>query len=159
MFENTEQDNQRLIAFWDKALSLSEDDLAELQKLAPESWKELAPSKKLFDAACSWGKKKKVLDYGCGNAWAGIIAAKSGCGDVTAADPARGAVRAAQYYASVYGLERQLHSVLCGPGWLAGVPQTPTMDFSAPTSWTWSRQRQPPRSSANRRGSRHRTPR
>ncbi len=122
MLENTEQDNQKLIAFWDKALSLSEEDLSELRKLDPESWKELAPSRKLFDAACTLGKKKKVLDYGCGNAWAGIIAAKSGCGDVTAADPAQGAVRAAQYYASVYGLERQLHSVLCGPGWLAGVP-------------------------------------
>ncbi len=117
-----EKDNQDLTRFWNEAFLLSDDDRNGILEEGRDGWKDSAPSGKLYLAAASLGSKKKVLDYGCGNAWAGIIAAKSGCGDVTAADPAQGAVRAAQYYASVYGLERQLHSVLCGPGWLAGVP-------------------------------------
>ena len=118
----TDRDNRTLIGFWDKALSLSEAEREELQNAAPESWKDLAPSEKLFEAACSLGKKKKVLDYGCGSAWAGIIAAKSGCPDVTAADAAPGAVRAAAYSALVYGAEKQLNAVCADPGWLKSVP-------------------------------------
>ena len=121
--ENTARDNQRLIDYWDQALSLSDADRAELRKSDLASWNELAPSKKLFEAACLLGKKKKVLDYGCGNAWAGIIAAKSGCPDVTVADAALGAVRTALYYASVYDVERQLHAVCSGPQWLKGVAE------------------------------------
>ena len=41
MIENIEQDNQALIAFWDKALSLSEADRAELRNGDPDSWKDL----------------------------------------------------------------------------------------------------------------------
>ena len=119
--ENTVRDNQRLVGFWDQALSLSDADRAELRKADPESWKDLAPSKKLFEAACLLGKKKKVLDFGCGNAWAGIIAAKSGCPDVTAADAAPAAVRTALCYASVYDVERQFHAVRSGPQWLRSI--------------------------------------
>ena len=122
MIENIERDNQALIAFWDKALSLSEADQAELGNGDPDSWKDLAPSKKLLEAACTLGKKRKVLDYGCGSAWAGIIAAKSGCPDVTAADAAFGAIQTAKYYASAYDVERQLHAVCSDPGWLKNIP-------------------------------------
>ena len=122
MIENIERDNQTLIAFWDKALSLSEADREELWNADPESWKDLAPSKKLFEAACTLGKKRKVLDYGCGNAWGGIIAAKSGCPDVTAADVASGAVQAAKQYALAFDVERQLHAVCSDPGWLKSIP-------------------------------------
>ena len=90
MLDKTEKDNQTLIGFWDKAFALSEEQQAEMRNQSPESWKELAPCEKLFRAAGSLGQKKKVLDYGCGDAWAGIIAAKNGCADVTAADAAPG---------------------------------------------------------------------
>lgn len=120
--ENIERDNQALIAFWDKVLSLSEADQPELRNVEPDSWKDLAPSKKLLEAACTLGKKRKVLDYGCGSAWAGIIAAKSGCPDVTVADAASGAIQTAKYYASAYDVERQLHAVCSDSGWLKNIP-------------------------------------
>ena len=104
MTEKTVQENQALIAFWDKAFILSEADQAQEGESGGADWKELAPSEKLYQAACSLGKRKKVLDYGCGSAWASIIAAKSGCTDVTAADAAPGAVQAARLYAARYGV-------------------------------------------------------
>lgn len=122
MDTKTLQENQRLINFWDQALALSEEEREELRQIGPESWKEIAPSEKLFQAAASLAECKSVLDYGCGNAWAGIIAAKSGCPDVTAADPAPGAVSAAGVYAAAYGAEKQMQITLAGEGWLQNVP-------------------------------------
>lgn len=116
------QDNQNLVAFWDQAFSLSEEDRKELLQSDPESWKEMAPSEKLSRAAASLANRKKVLDYGCGNAWAGIIAAKNGCTDVTAVDLAPGAVDAAKAYAALYGAEKQMNISLVGPEWLKTVP-------------------------------------
>ena len=117
-----EQDNKTLKAFWDKAFTLSEEDKAEEGKSGPEGWKEQAPSQKLFDAARSLGQKKKVLDYGCGSAWAGIIAAKSGCTDVTAVDVVPGAVTAAEFYASLYGAAENMQIACVAPDWLSSVP-------------------------------------
>ena len=122
MPDRTEKDNRDLIGFWDKAFALSEEQRAEAKKQGAEDWRELAPSEKLFRAACFLGQKKKVLDFGCGDAWASIIAAKSGCEDVTAVDAAPGAVRAARFYTEVYGVEERVHAVRGAAGWLAGVP-------------------------------------
>ncbi|MBQ6721616.1 MAG: 50S ribosomal protein L11 methyltransferase, partial [Clostridia bacterium] len=99
--ESIERDNQKLIEFWNQAFALSEEQKTEIMNLQ-EDWKELAPSEKLFQAACSLGQRKKVLDFGCGTAWAAIIAAKSGCTDVTAADAAPAAVQAGRLYAMRY---------------------------------------------------------
>ena len=123
MMNDTERDDQTLVDFWDKVFSQSEEDPAEGQETEPESWKDLAPSEKLFAAACSLGQRKKVLDYGCGDAWAGIIAAKSGCPDVTAADAAPGAVRAAERGAFLYGVEHKLHAVRSDRRWLGSIPE------------------------------------
>ncbi len=110
-----------MIDFWDKSFALSVEQSTDAQHQKPKNWQEIAPCEKLFWAACSLGNKKKVLDYGCGNAWAGIIAAKSGCADVTAVDAAPGAVRAAQIFAEVYGVRERVH-VECGTsGWLRSV--------------------------------------
>ena len=122
MNEKTLQDNRKLVDFWDKVLSLSDEDREEARKGGPGIWKELAPSEKLFRAAASLADRKKVLDYGCGNAWAALIAAKSGCPDVTAADMAPGAVRAAEFLASVCGAEEQVHATLIDEDWLKNVP-------------------------------------
>ncbi len=122
METKTFQDNQNLIGFWDQAFSLSDDEREALRRIEPESWKEMAPSEKLFQAAASLSGRERILDYGCGNAWAGIIAAKSGCPDVTAADPAPGAVNAARVYAAAYGAEKRMTIIHAGPGWLETVP-------------------------------------
>ena len=115
-------DNQALVDFWSEALDLSEEDREELGKCGAEDWKELAFSEKLLDAAASLGNRKKVLDYGCGNGWASIIAAKSGCPDVTAADMAPGAVRSAAAYVEAFGAGTQVHAQCIGADWLQGVP-------------------------------------
>ena len=118
----TEQDNKALIEFWDQALSLPEGETNDEQSNDPEEWKELAPSQKLFEAASSLGSKKKVLDYGCGNAWAGIIAAKSGCADVTAVDVSAGPVRTAGYYAKYFGVAESVRIQCVEPDWLQNIP-------------------------------------
>lgn len=118
----TEQDNKALIEFWDQALLLSEDETVDDYSNDPDEWKQLAPSEKLFEAACSLGRKKKVLDYGCGNAWAGIIAAKSGCPDVTAVDVATGPVRTAEFYAGYFGVTGALKAQCVPTDWLQNVP-------------------------------------
>ncbi len=115
-------DNRKLIHFWNEAFGMSEEDKNELRRQGPEGWRGLAPSEKLFLAAASLGKKKKVLDYGCGSAWAGIIAAKSGCPDVTAVDPAPAAAKAARFSASLYGIGDQLHVQTIAPDWLENEP-------------------------------------
>lgn len=122
MTEKTAQENQTLIAFWDKAFALSEADQKQMFEGGGSDWKEIAPSEKLYQAACSLGKRNKVLDYGCGNAWASIIAAKSGCADVTAVDAAPGAVQATRLYAARYGVADRVHAVCSDSNWLQSIP-------------------------------------
>ena len=117
------KDNQALVSFWSQALTLSEEDKEKERQNAADRWKEMAPSDKLFHAAASLGTCRKVLDYGCGSAWAGIIAAKNGCRDVTAVDAAAGAAQAAGFYAALYGVEKQVQTFRIEPDWLQTVPE------------------------------------
>ncbi len=122
MTDQAVRDNHVLIGFWDRALTLTEEDRLQMLRNGAEDWSELAPSEKLFEAACSLGQRKKVLDYGCGSAWAGIIAAKCGCPDVTAADVAPGAAESARFYAELYGVQDRVHAECVAPDWLETVP-------------------------------------
>lgn len=119
--KKTEQDNQALISFWNQAFTLSEEQKAQILN-QPEDLRELAPSEKLFQAARSLGQGKKVLDFGCGTGWAAIIAAKSGCTDVTAVDAAPAAIRAARLYAAHCGAADRIRFECAGTGWLRRVP-------------------------------------
>ncbi len=118
MTDKDRQDNKTLTDFWDRAYELSDEAKAGICGFGGEGWKDMAPSGKLFDAASSLGCRSRVLDYGCGNAWAGIITAKSGCPDVTAVDVTKGAVDAATFYASLYGLDNVLNIHQIGDKWL-----------------------------------------
>ena len=126
MTNKTERDNQALIAFWDRAFSGPEEDGAGDQARAddPDAWRGLAPSEKLFQAAASLACRKRVLDYGCGSGWAGIIAAKSGCPDVTSVDVSPGAVRAAQLCARQCGTGKNPAIRQVSPDWLQSVPDS-----------------------------------
>ncbi|MBR4162661.1 MAG: class I SAM-dependent methyltransferase [Solobacterium sp.] len=112
-------DNEKLIRFWNSVFVLDDEDLKDMPA---EGWRELAPSEKLFDAAKELGKCKKVLDYGCGSGWAGIITAKSGCMDVTAADAAEEALRSTGQYASIYNVDQIIHTVKADNDWLRSIP-------------------------------------
>lgn len=89
MNEKLLQDNKNLVEFWDGAFTIPEEEKQAIRESGLSSPDEMAPSEKLLKAAAGLGAKKKVLDLGCGNGWAAAAAAKNGCGDVTAADPAR----------------------------------------------------------------------
>ena len=115
------QDNQSLIEFWDQAIAISDEEKEAVSELGADDWKEMAPSEKLCEAAVSLGKRKKVLDYGCGNAWAGIIASKSGCGDVTAVDVSNGPVESARFYADKFGAGNGFKASCVGTDWLGSV--------------------------------------
>ena len=102
MRRTAEEDNRELLAFWDAAFR------SHTEEETLEDWHEIAPSRKLFDAAASLGTKNRVLDLGCGSGWASIIAAKSGCPNVTAADAAEGAAEAAFEEMKRYGVSAQV---------------------------------------------------
>ena len=121
MDDKTRKDNETLIEFWNSAYVISEEEMEQCRK-DPDSWKELVPSEKLFHAAGSLGSRKKVMDYGCGMGWAGIVAAKSGCPDVTAVDVSETGVRSAEEFAKLYGVQGQVHTSLVSPEWLSAVP-------------------------------------
>ena len=118
--EEALREDRELIAFWDRAFAAGEED--EERDGEEEDWRALAPSDKLYRAAAFMGQREKVLDFGCGSGWAGIIAAKSGCGCVTAADAAPGAVRAARENAARCGVSDRVHVVTAPRDWLETVP-------------------------------------
>ena len=119
--DRSSKDNKTLIEFWNSAYNISEDEMEECRK-DPESWKGLVPSEKLFHAAETLGSRKKILDYGCGMGWAGIVAAKSGCPDVTAVDVSETGVRSAEEFAKLYSVQDLVHTSLVSPDWLSTVP-------------------------------------
>ncbi|MBP5237135.1 MAG: class I SAM-dependent methyltransferase [Clostridia bacterium] len=121
MDDKTRDDNRTLIEFWNSAYVISEEEMEQCRK-DPDSWKELVPSEKLFRAAETLGSRKKVLDYGCGMGWAGIVAAKSGCPDVTAVDVSETGTRAAEAFSDLYSLKDVMHVSFVSPEWLSTVP-------------------------------------
>ncbi|MCR5279859.1 MAG: class I SAM-dependent methyltransferase [Lachnospiraceae bacterium] len=118
---NIEQDNKSLIDFWDQAIAITDEEKESVAELGAADWKEMAPSEKLCEAVMTLGKKKKVLDYGCGNAWAGIIAAKSGCPDVTAVDVSKGPIETAKFYADKFEVREGFKTFDVGFDWLGTV--------------------------------------
>lgn len=122
MDTQTTRDNQALLEFWDRFFAIPEEEKEAARREGVGEWKELAPSEKLLRAVCELGGRKKVLDYGCGNGWAAVAAAKSGCPDVTAADPAPHAAEMAGFLAELFGVSEQVHPVCCAGDWLKTVP-------------------------------------
>lgn len=114
------QDNATLIDHWSRAFSETAGETPAAADVP--DWKTIAPSEKLLRAAASLGGCQRALDYGCGSAWAAIIAAKSGCPDVTAADAAPGAITAAKARAALYGVQNCVHPVCVALNWLETIP-------------------------------------
>lgn len=110
--------------FWNNAFSMDDKERKETEASADREngWKELAPSEKLFLAAQSLGRCKKILDYGCGRGWAAIIAAKSGCADVTAVDVSANAAESTSFYADLFGAGKQVRAVCVSDEWLSESP-------------------------------------
>ena len=110
-----QREQEKLISFWNEAFALSgEEREKEMRETQPDSWKQLAPSEKLFRAAEELGSCSHVLDFGCGTGWAGIIAAKSGCRDVKCVDAAENAAKAAGFYAELFGVGDRVTALCTG---------------------------------------------
>ena len=121
MNEQTSLENQALLEFWSAVFTIPEEE-KEAARQDPGSWEELCPSEKLLRAVCAFGGRKNVLDYGCGNGWAAIAAAKNGCNAVTAVDAAPNAAEAARFCASLFDAEDQVHAGCVSGDWLCSVP-------------------------------------
>lgn len=122
MSDTSSRDNSALLKFWNGVFALTPEDKREALTNGPGSLEELAPSAKLLRAACELGSTNKALDLGCGNGWASIAAAKSGCPYVTAADAAPSAVEAAGFLSLLFGVDGVVHPVCSADGWLKTVP-------------------------------------
>ena len=92
--------------FWNQVFELDDNAKEEYKKeLSPADWKAFAPSEKLADVLIrELAAKEKVLDYGCGEGWAGIILNKSGCRDVTSVDVVENAVKMADFLKSLFDI-------------------------------------------------------
>ena len=99
---DVQKTNDTLIEFWNSSIALSKEDMDEERKNGVRDYKDLAPSEKLFHAVENLRCCKKVLDYGCGSGWASIVAAKSGCADVTSVDMGQNIIDALDFYADLY---------------------------------------------------------
>ena len=124
MNEDLRIDYEKAKSFWNAAFAMDEDAKHEAATTADHDngWKEQAPSEKLFLAAQSLGQCKRVLDYGCGRGWASIIAAKSGCPNVTAAEVSENAAESARFYAKLYGVDDHVAVQHVSDTWISEVP-------------------------------------
>ena len=122
--ENKAQiDYKNLLAHWNSAFSMTEEDKAEARReIDGEDWKAMAPAAKLLDAAASLGGCENALDLGCGSGWASIAMAKYGCRKVTCTDPAQNAADMAAFYAEQFGVKEQVHPLCIPDTWLAEQP-------------------------------------
>lgn len=121
---NSSEVFDKLSSFWNNSYEMTDEEKMEESKNAgnPEEWNHLAPSKKLFDAAASLGNACHVLDYGCGSGWAGIIAAKSGCRQVTCVDITQNGTNAAAFYADLFGVSESVKVQQIEENWLSQEP-------------------------------------
>ena len=111
-----------VLAFWNQAFEMSKEERDRfLEEFDPENgWKELAPSGKLRDIIIEQlSECQNVLDYGCGEGWAGIALSKSGCKHVTCVDVAENAVRLAAFLGSVCDAGSGFQTECVSPDWIA----------------------------------------
>ena len=104
--------------YWNRVFStISNDKVSVSANLSV-----LAPSKKLYDAVSFLSICHKLLDYGCGNGWASIIAAKSGCKSVTAVDTSAEAIKLVRRHSKAYKID-SITVANIDPDWLETVQE------------------------------------
>ena len=90
------------------------------KKINPETdWRKLASSDKLADVLINTlAGKKRVLDYGCGEGWAGIILKKSGCEEVTCVDVVENAIQLAGFFRDVFKISDGFNAQCVSVDWI-----------------------------------------
>ena len=115
MNEEMKKDYADSIRFWNEVFKPEAESEAEKQEP-----KEIAPSEKLYQACVSLGNAEGLLDYGCGDGWASVIAALSGCASVHAVDVNENAPKAAPKNVEAYGVSGRVKAECVSPDWIAG---------------------------------------
>lgn len=114
------------LKFWNSAFDINNKEKEEYaEKINPETdWKNLASSDKLADIIISnLSDKKRVLDYGCGEGWAGIILKKSGCEEVTCVDVVENAVKLADFFRDVFKISGGFITQCVSIDWIEKLPE------------------------------------
>ena len=109
------------LEFWNSAFALSTEDrekhkneiTAQSDPAAIGISMQLADFVKANLAHCT-----KVLDYGCGEGWAGMSLSRQGCGDVTCVDLAQNAVETVKYLAALHGIHEGFTAMAVDVDWL-----------------------------------------
>ena len=121
MEKEVKEKYDKLASFWDSVFACDENEIEEYKKsIKGDEWKEMAPSKKLFDACLSIANSKKVLDYGCGQGWASLIMACSGCIDITSVDVSKNAIKMLNVYKKLFNVEKTINAINIDDQWLKG---------------------------------------
>ena len=109
-----------LVNFWNQNFALSNEDKEQIKtQINPEEdYKQLAPSKKLFDVLSAFKDLDGVLDYGCGSGWASIIMAKLGSKNITAVDVSANSIEMTNCYAKAFKVQDQIKGVFIDENWL-----------------------------------------
>ncbi len=114
------------LKFWNSAFDMDDKAKEEYaEKINPETdWRNLASSDKLADIIINnLSDKKRVLDYGCGEGWAGIILKKSGCGEVTCVDAAENAVKLASFFRDIFKISEGFTAQCVSTDWIEKSPE------------------------------------
>lgn len=125
MNNETANNYAQALDFWNSAFTLSDEDRAKHQKeITPDSdpaalaiSMQLAQFVKENLAGC-----KKVLDYGCGEGWAGMSLCKQSCKDVTCVDLAENAIETVKYLAKLHGINEGFAAMAVSQDWLGAQP-------------------------------------
>ena len=114
------------LKFWNSAFDMDDKAKEEYaEKINPETdWRNLASSDKLADIIINnLSDKKRVLDYGCGEGWAGIILKKSGCEEVTCVDVAENAVKLASFFRDIFKISEGFTAQCVSTDWIEKSPE------------------------------------
>ena len=123
MEDYLKKDFKDAVAFWDSALGVSDEEKQEILDTAgDDDWKEMVPARKLYDAVEEVAMNGRVLDYGCGQGWGALAAAKLGCSDVTAVDMAESAVELVKVFAKAFKVDDVIKAEAIDEKWLASQP-------------------------------------
>ena len=115
------------LKFWNQAFEMNDEEKEQfLKEIDPgNGWKELAPSEKLRDVVIDHlSGCQKVLDYGCGEGWAGITLSKSGCNNVTGVDVVENATKLAEFLGTAYGAGDGFKTECVSTDWIAKEKET-----------------------------------
>lgn len=112
-----------LVEFWNNALTMTPEYEEAYRSCDIENdWTGLAPSEKLCKAVMSLKDCENMLDYGCGDGWACITAAKAGCKNVTGADVIANGIDYAKTVSEIFKVADKIDFKKVSETWIGEEP-------------------------------------